>query len=117
MPSAIAVEGAMHAFAEWQSKIKDPDGVREAMDFYEKKAREAVDHLYPQLICHGWEASRRDRFVNAFDTRGVFSCYRVEDEDWLAKISLMAGLGCSIEEAAQMMEITGHELRQLVDRI
>jgi hypothetical protein len=56
MPSAIAVEGAMHVFAKWQSETKGHGGVREAIDFYEKQIHQAVDHLYHQLMCRGWDA-------------------------------------------------------------
>ena len=116
MPSAIAVEGAMYAFAEWQSKTRGQDRICETIDFYEKQAREAVDHLYPQLVCRGWEASKRERFVEAFDSRGVFSCCQAQDEGPLAELSLTAGLGCSIADAAQIMKTTGPELRQLVSK-
>lgn len=116
MPSAIAVEGAMHAFAEWQSTTKDHGGVKEVIDSYEEQARLAVDHLYPQLMLRGWDASRRDRVMQAFDTRGVFSLYRVEDERRLAKLSLAAGLVNSLEYVSREMELGVYELRQLASQ-
>jgi hypothetical protein len=114
MPSAIAVEGAMHAFAEWQSRTRGREGVREAIEFYETQARQAVDLVYPQLMCRGWETNRRDRVTQAFDTRGVFSIYRTEDEFRLAKLSLATGLFSPIEYAAQVMELERDKLSQLV---
>jgi hypothetical protein len=114
MPSAIAVEGAMHAFAEWQSRTRGREGVREAIEFYETQARQAVDLVYPQLMFRGWETNRRDRVTQAFDTRGVFSIYRTEDEFRLAKLSLATGLFSPIEYAAQVMELERDKLSQLV---
>jgi hypothetical protein len=117
MPSAIAVEGAMHAFAQWQSRTKDHDGVREAIDFYEKEARRAVDHLYPQLMLHRWESDSRDLAVQKFDTRGVLSVYDIADETRLAKLSVTVGLICSLEHAAGAMGLEVHELGQLASQL
>jgi hypothetical protein len=114
MPSAIAVEGAMHAFAEWQSRARDPNDIRAAIEDYERQANQAVERIYPQLVCRGWEANQRDRMTQAFDQRGVFSIYSEEDERRLTKLSLSAGLFSPLEFVAQVMELEKDELSRLV---
>jgi hypothetical protein len=114
MPSAVAVEGAMHAFAEWQSRTNDRDGIHQVIEHYEQQARDAVDLLYPQLMCNGWVTERRKRLVDALKERGVFSLYEETDERRVSELSLAAGVGSLLENVALNMGLEAAELTDLV---
>ncbi|MDX0775298.1 hypothetical protein GOD44_12570 [Sinorhizobium medicae] len=105
MPSAVAVEGAMHAFHEWQSRTRGEGDVRNAIAYCEEQANQAVDLIYRQLMCHGKQARGRDRVAAAFDARGIYSIYAAEDEDLLARLSLAAGLFNSLRGVADTLEL------------
>lgn len=73
MPSAIAVEGAMHAFAEWQSRTRVSGDIRDAIAFHEEQAHQAVDLIYLQLACPGRQTDELARVARAFDAQGIYS--------------------------------------------
>ncbi len=117
MPSGIAIEGSMHAFAQWQTRTGDRDAVREMLAFYRRQSIDSVDLLYPQLACHGWKAPERDRFMRAFAPNGILSIFDNADHERVAKLSLLAGLLASASDVAMNMQTSPDELKQLVTRL
>jgi hypothetical protein len=105
MPSAVAVEGAMHAFHEWQSRTRKEGDIRNAIAHCEEQANQAVDLIYRQLMCPGKQARARDRVAATFDARGICSIYATEDEDLLARLSLAAGLFSSLRAVADKLKL------------
>jgi hypothetical protein len=87
---------------------------REVIEDYEQQAREAVQLLYPQLICNGWVAERRERLVDALKERGVLSLYEAADESRVSELSLSAGVGSLLETAAHKMGLEADALTSLV---
>jgi len=117
MPSAVAVEGAMHAFAEWQSRTKNCGEISEMIEHYEQQACDAVDLLYPQLACNGWVADRRRRLVDSLKDRGVLGMYEASDESTISELSLAAGIGSLVEAVTQSMGLHRDEFNELVSRL
>ncbi|MEK6260066.1 MAG: hypothetical protein AABP62_15705 [Planctomycetota bacterium] len=117
MPSGIAIEGSMHAFAQWQTQTGDRDEVREMLAFYRRQSIDSVDLLYPQLACNGWKAPERERLMRAFAPNGVFSIYDSEEREAVAKLSLLAGLLAPVADVARNMQSRPDELKQLVTRL
>lgn len=117
MPSGIAIEGSMHAFAQWQAQTGDHDEVREMLAFYRRQSIDSVDLLYSQLACNGWIAPERERFMRAFAPNGILSIFDNADHERVARVSLLAGLLAPISDVAANMEHSPDKLKQLVSRL
>jgi hypothetical protein len=50
VPSATAVEGAIHAFKKYQDLVFERDGIREVIQGLKEQTEEGLDLMYPQLI-------------------------------------------------------------------
>jgi hypothetical protein len=117
LPSAVAVEGAMHAFKKWQDHIFEHKGIREMIEAYDQQAKEAVDLLYPQLIVHRRPMEERAQVITGI-AKGVASLF--EDPKMAtqaAELSVLVGVGANLEAVVVGMGVTPDALRDLVNGI
>jgi hypothetical protein len=110
LPSAIAAEGAMHAFYDWQQRQAEKDSVRELLAEYEGQANAAVSHLYPQLFLYRVPEDERKRTMSALDS-GIGALF--DDDairDRVARLSLLTGCGATVASVAAALEISPEAL-------
>jgi hypothetical protein len=117
MPSAIAVEGALNAFVDWNDHFKTREDLAELFNHYDKQTQSIVDGLYLQLICPGWDAESRERFATPMRHRGLFSLYSELEERHIAKMSLAAGLAQRIEIIAEEIGQSVTATRELIESL
>lgn len=113
LPSAVAVEGAMHAFYDWQQHQSEKKAVREVLDDYEQQAKDAVGHLYAQLFLRKPD-DERTRIMSALAC-GLGAVF--EDDalrDRVAKITLLTGCGATVAAVAAALGVTPEDLRSEV---
>jgi hypothetical protein len=114
LPSAIAAEGAMHAFYRWQQNQAEKDSVRELLTAYESQTNEAVSHLCPQLFLYQTPTDDQTKIMGALGG-GIGALF--DDEalrSRIARLSLLIGCGATIASVANSLGISAEELRSEV---
>lgn len=117
LPSAIAAEGAMHAFYDWQQRQAEKDSVRDLLADYERQVNEGTSQLYAQLFLHRRPSDDRDRIMGAL-AGGLGALF---DDDAIrervAKLSLLTGCGATIASVAASVGTPPEALRSEVSSV
>lgn len=118
-PSAIALEGAMHEFADKQELVLGNPEIRAMVDDCERQSHETVKLIYPQMILDRRPREERDAMLGYLGTRGVCGAMSEKDQTAVARLSLAAGTGRNIDVLARELSLSAdalkHEVRRLND--
>jgi hypothetical protein len=117
VPSATAVEGAMHAFKKYQDQVFEKDGVREVIQGLRDDTAEGLELIYPQLIFY-----RRPREERSFLVRGLQNGIAGALGDpakleLVASLSLLIGIGAECEVVQKSLGMNKEEWRSQIDEI
>jgi hypothetical protein len=117
VPSATAVEGAMHAFKKYQDMIFERDGIREVIQGLREQTEEGLDLIYPQLIFYRRSLEERSLLVRSLQN-GIAGCLGDPAKVTLvAHLSLLIGVGAECEAVQSALGISKEDWRSQVDEI
>lgn len=118
LPSAIAVEGAMHAHAEQHDLVGHCGTIRDMLQGYQRQADQGALSMYLQLACPGWQAPRRQTIFELTSEKGLAGLFG-DGERFLrvCQISSLVGLASNVESVAQALETNVKDFMAEIDGI
>lgn len=117
VPSATAVEGAMHAFKKYQDLVFDRDGIREVIQGLKDQTEEGLNLIYPQLISYRRSIEERTLLVRGLQN-GIAGCLGdPATVSLVAHLSLLIGVGAECEAVQRSLGVSKEDWRSRVDKI
>lgn len=117
VPSATAVEGAMHAFKKYQDMIFERDGIREVIQGLKEQAEEGLKLIYPQLIFYRRSLEDRSLLVRGLES-GIAGCLADPAKlTFVARLSLLIGIGAECEVVRSALGMSEEEWHSRIDEI
>lgn len=118
LPSAIAVEGAMHAHAEQHILVGNGDAISGMLQDYQRQTDQFTLSMYLQLACPGWQAPRRQKIFELMSEKGIAGLFGDSERFCRAcQISSLVGLASSVEAVAQALETNVEDFTAEIDVI